>query len=210
MDRTIDLNTWPRHSHYTFFRGYERPHFSLTAAVDATLLMRDGKPAGVPVFNAALYAIMTAVNAVPELRTRFRGEVVTEYAVVHASTTVPVGTEAFAFCDVRYAPDWNAFNTHCAAEVAAAKTQTELVNNVAHDDDWIYLSCLPWVAFTEMTHPLAGRDDCIPRIAWGKMTETDGRWSMPVNLTAHHALVDGLHAARFFAGVEERLADPFW
>ena len=31
----------------------------------------------------------------------------------------------------------------------------------------------------------------IPRICWGKYTESDGKFSLTLNLAANHALVDG-------------------
>lgn len=205
--KVIDLETWPRRSQFAFFRGVANPHFSLTASIDATRLVEDLKPKGVSLFNAALFAIMAAANGVPELRTRFRGDRVIEHEVVHASVTVPIEDERFAFCEIEFSPDWPAFDARCRQAVADAKRQTVLEDRVAQRDDWIYLSCLPWVAFTAMTNPTNGPDDCTPRIAWGKFERQDGRWRLPVGVEAHHALVDGLHVGKFYQELARRLSD---
>lgn len=46
-----------------------------------------------------------------------------------------------------------------------------------------------------------------PRINWGKYVTRDGRTTLPVTLTVHHALADGLHISRFFLNLEKELAD---
>ncbi len=206
--KIIDMETWPRRSQFAFFRGLANPHFSLTAPVDATVLMERLKPAGVSPFNAALFAIMGAANAVPALRMRFRGDRVVEHDTVHASVTVPIENQGFGFCDIEYTPDWGAFDARCRERVARARAQRELTDHAAGEDRWIFLSCLPWVGFTAMTNPTAGPDDCIPRITWGRIERRDGGWRMPVAVEVHHALVDGLHAGQFFAELERRLEQP--
>lgn len=203
--KTIDLNSWPRASQFAFFRRYQNPHFAISARVDATRLMEEDKPAGISVFNGALHAIMSAANAVPELRTRFSGETVREHDTVHASVTVPIGGDRFAFCDIPFVPDWRQFDAGCQRVIAAARQQEELKNNVAGKEAWIYLTCLPWVHFTAMTHPVDGPEDNIPRIAWGRIERDTGRWFMPVAIQVHHALVDGRHVGQFFEALEQRL-----
>ena len=50
--------------------------------------------------------------------------------------------------------------------------------------------------------------DSNPRITFGKFTQEGDRVLLPVNLTANHALVDGLHLAAFFDGMVQRAAHP--
>ncbi len=207
--KVIDLDSWPRRSQFDFFRGVAKPHFSLTASVDATRLVEDLKPKGVSLFNAALFAIMAAANGIPELRTRFRGGQVIEHELVHASVTVPIEDDRFAFCEIEFSPRWPDFDARCRQAVADAKHQTILEDKVAQRDDWIYLSCLPWIAFTAMANPTNGSDDCTPRICWGKFDRQDGAWRMPVSVEAHHALVDGRHIGKFYQELEQRITADF-
>ena len=169
------------------------------------------KPAGLSVHNAALYAIMRAVNDVPQFRIRFMGDQVVEHDVVHASTTImldgPDGDERFGFCNIHYSDDFAKFDANCQREIAKAKANDGLVDDVAQQSDWIYLSCMPWINFTQMTNALDGPDDCIPRIVWGKITKKHGSWFMPVSVEVHHALIDGVHVARFYQNIEKALGD---
>ncbi len=203
--KIIELQTWSRASQFEFFRNVENPHFMISSRVDATRLMEDEKPAGVSVFNGALHAIMCAANAVPELRTRFSGDTVRQHDHVGASVTVPIDGENFAFCDIPFAPEWPLFDRSCKEIIDMARRQTGLVDRVAGEEDWIFLTCLPWIHFTAMTHPVDGPQDCIPRIAWGRIAPDGGRWMMPVAVQVHHALVDGRHIGQFFEKLETEL-----
>ena len=109
--KVIDMATWPRKSQFEFFRQLPAPHFSITANVEVTTLVDHRKSQSTSLFNAVLYAIMTAANAVPEMRLRFRKNTVVEHRVVHASATIPIDGDRFAFCSIEFVPDWNAFNT---------------------------------------------------------------------------------------------------
>lgn len=201
----INVAKWPRRSQYLFFRTYRNPHFSVTADVDVTRLMNELKPNGMPVFNACLFAITGAANDIPEFMTRFDATQVYQYNEVGASVTVPIEGRKFAFCDIGWSSDWATFDNVCRAEIAAAREQSELKNNVAGEGGWIYMTCLPWVKLTAMTHPVSGPDDCIPRIAWGKMVPNNGGWTMPVAVQVHHALADGLHVGLYFDALQTRL-----
>jgi chloramphenicol O-acetyltransferase type A len=204
----IDLATWERRAHFEMYRAVDFPHFSLTAPITVTPLLATARARKLSLFNAMLFCILRAANSLPEFRLRFRGARVLRHDVVHPSFTVPIEGDRFAFCQAEYHEDWEAFDTACRAAIDAARQQTTLNIETAGEDHWIYLSCLPWLDFSAMTHPLQNKDDCIPRIAWGKIIEETGRARVSVNLQAHHAIMDGLHAARFFQEVQKN-ADEF-
>ena len=206
---TIEMATWSRKSLFEFFRQTAAPHFSVTAPVNATHLEKCRRETGFSLFNAVLYAIMTAANAIPELRMRFKNDRVVKYKVVHASATVPIEGDRFAFCGLEYLPAWESFNQACQSAIEKAKTQDEISEHI-ESDDWIFLSCLPWIHFTALTNPNDGPDDCIPRITWGKCETHHGQASIPVGIQVHHALVDGVHVGRFYEALNDVLAswDP--
>lgn len=67
---------------------------------------------------------------------------------------------------------------------------------------------LPWLTFSAISLPTPTPADSNPRITFGKFTQEGDRVLLPVNLTANHALVDGLHLAAFFDGMAQRAAHP--
>ena len=48
----------------------------------------------------------------------------------------------------------------------------------------------------------------IPKVAFGKYRDAGGRVLMPVSVEGHHALMDGLHAGRFFERLQSHCSDP--
>ena len=201
----IDLASWDRRTHYEMYRASELPHFSLTASLTVTRLLGAARDRKLSLFNAMLFCVMQAANAIPEFRTRFRGQTVVMHDIIHPSFTVPIEGERFAFCHAGYHEDWLTFDATCRAAIETASKQATLDSETEGEDQWIYLSCLPWLDFTSMTHPLQDKDDCIPRIAWGKIVEEEGRARVSANLQAHHAIMDGLHAARFFEELQKNI-----
>lgn len=203
--KIIDLNSWPRKSLYDHFRSLASPHFAVTADVDVTGLIRDAKPRGVSVFSATLFAVMTACNRLPEFRQRLKGDEVIEFDVVHPAPTVPLEGDLFGFCSFDFAPVWEEFNTLCLDAMEVGKCQTELEDDADTRDDLIFTTCLPWIHFTSLHHPVSGPDDSFPRVAWGKFTQRHDRWLMPVNVQLHHALADGIHVGKFYQYMQEVL-----
>ena len=78
----------------------------------------------------------------------------------------------------------------------------------ADPDELFFVSSLPWLTFSAISLPTPTPADSNPRITFGKFTQEGDRVLLPVNLTANHALVDGLHLAAFFDGMVQRAAHP--
>ena len=73
-------------------------------------------------------------------------------------------------------------------------------------DDCLYLSAIPWLCFTGLTHAEnLDRDDAIPRISWGRWFWLGDRLLLPFSVQAHHALVDGVHLGQFIDALQKKL-----
>jgi chloramphenicol O-acetyltransferase type A len=198
----VDLGAWNRADQFRFFRTYAKPHYAVTARIEATRLMTERKAAGVSPYRASLYAIGAGIHAVPELLMRFRGEVVTRYAAVELSMTVPTADGGFVYAYVPYEADFAVFDRQCRRLIEAAAQGGALNANAGERDDLAYLSCLPWLDFTSINNALPGPEDCIPRVSWGRIVERDGRFDMAMTIEVHHALVDGRQVGDYFAAVQ--------
>lgn len=204
--RDIDLATWSRAGQFNLFRTYDRPHFATTARVDVTALMTTGKPAGVSPYRAFIHAIASGVHAVPALRTRFRGNAVTEYDEILLSATVPRPGDTFGYAYIPYFEDWARFDESCKAIIEETAKGADFTANTGERNDLAYLSCLPWIDFTSLDNALPGPDDCIPRFSWGKFVQAaDGSWSCPMAVQVHHSVVDGLQVGQFFEAAQKSL-----
>lgn len=203
----IDVASWPRRDHYRFYRGLEFPYLGITAPVDVRALVEARARRGLSLFAGMLHRVVLAANAVPELRQRVRpgpdGDEVMEHALVHPGFTVAGVGDLFTFAAVTFDPDLPRFARAVAEASEAKRAAPGLEPFEGQRDDLVFCSCVPWIAFTHVTHPVStSRPDTVPRIAWGRIE--DGRCS--VNLQAHHGLVDGIHVGRFFAALAEGLS----
>ncbi|MDD3958506.1 MAG: chloramphenicol acetyltransferase [Candidatus Izemoplasmatales bacterium] len=194
----IDMARWKRRKHYALFKDYDMPHFSLTAEVDITPLYRIIKAQKKSFFATFLHTVMTALNHIPEFRTRIRGEEVVIHDVVHPSYTVLTDDDLFSFVTTDYHEDPVLFCRMVDEDIHQAKLSKSL-EDVKEKDDLIYISAIPWVTFTSLTHPFSTQKmDSIPRISWGRFYPDGDRYKIPIAISAHHALLDGVHVGKFF------------
>lgn len=69
----------------------------------------------------------------------------------------------------------------------------------------LFVSSLPWITYGGIVQPTPSPADSNPRITWGRYRREGTRAFLPVSLLCHHALVDGLHMARFYQNLEAEL-----
>jgi len=208
--RIIDKSTWKRRSHFEFFSAYDYPEFNIVAEVDATALIAFCEERGSSVFLATVYLLTRAANEVPELRTRIReGGQVIEHEVVHPAFTVLNEDELFNFCTTTYHEDSRVFFEEARREIEETNGKRELVEDEPGRDDLLFMTCVPWVAFSGVQHPIRlGGGHSIPKVAWGKIVSDGGKSRFSVGLQAHHGLCDGVHAGRFFDFLQRELESP--
>ena len=48
-------------------------------------------------------------------------------------------------------------------------------------------------------------DDAVPRIAWGKYVERDGKLQLCVSVDVNHRLIDGYYIGRFYQELQNRI-----
>ncbi len=202
MTRRIDPTTWDRHQLYAHFRSLPHPWMAVTAEVDVTGVLARAREAGVGPYAALMHHLVGAANEVPALRQRIRVEggadVVVEHDRVDPAFTAPLEGDRFGYATAPWVEDLGAFASGVAAATEALRARATLQPFEGQRDDVIYVTCLPWVRFTHVEHPLGPPTDSVPRLAWGRIGRDGDRARVPVNLLGHHALVDGLHVGRFF------------
>jgi len=184
------------------------PHFNLVAHMDFEAVARFVKLNKLHLTSVVVYLICKAVNSIPEMRQRIRGEHVVEHEIVHPSFTVPTeDSDVFSFCYVDYTQDFQDFSKAVYASMQSRKGAPSLTDE-ADRDDFLFLSAMPWVHFTGLSHAMRiEKGDSVPRIVWGKMGGVGG-FLLPLGLQAHHALVDGRHAGQFYNSFQELCNDP--
>ena len=206
--REIDLATWPRRRHFELFRTFNHPHFSLCANLDLAALPQQARSRGVPFTVAFVYAIARSANAIPEFRYRIRGETVVEHNLVSPSFTLLVEDDIFGFCTIPFCEAFAEFADRAATAMAHAKERPCLEIDPDRDD-LLFMTAIPWVSFTCFTHPMSLHpSDSVPRFAWGKYFQGGQGLKIPLSVQGHHALMDGIHMAKFYARMEDCMQSP--
>jgi len=204
----VDLEKWPRREHYRLFSRFNHPHFSLCANVDVTALRKYARQHQYSFTVAVVYLIARAANDIPEFRMRIRDEKVVEHEHVDPSFTIMSAHELFGFCRLEYGEDFARFAASAAQSIAQAKAHLSL-EHPAGRDDLLYMTAMPWVSFTSVTHPMQQHPaDSIPRFAFGKIFGERSALQMPLGAQGHHALMDGVHMGKFYTQVQEYLSHP--
>jgi len=201
--RRVEFSSPHERKHFEFFRSMNHPHFGVCANVDIGHWLEMSRERGFKITPAIVHLVSRVANDIPQLRRRIREDQAIEHDVVHPTFSVPTdAADAFSFCHVDYTPDLAEF-VRSATEAMEEMRIHPVFEDDPERDDYLFMSPLPWIAFTSVQHAMHYHPhDSVPRISWGKFFEAGGRTMMALSLHAHHALVDGVHAGRFFQGVE--------
>jgi len=216
--RVIDQLNWPRKGHFQLYSGFEFPHVNICVQIDITELWENRSQVGVSPTVTLVHTITKAANRVPELRQRIRGEDVVEHEVIHPLITILGENDLFGVVTLTYDASLATFASHAEEIIAKAKKSVSL-SEFPHDqevefprDDLLSITILPWLAFTSFSITRKPQNDCIPLLAIGKVQAFGDRHMMPFYINFHHALADGLHAARFVKYIQDEacvLAETF-
>lgn len=195
--RTIDLDHYARREHFDYFKGLPYPYVGITTNVDASAVLHFSKQYNRSFYLSFLHAVALAADSVPELRQRIHGNQIIEYSECPTSHVELLEDRSYCYCTLFHHMPFDAYYDQAEKARAACR------NNGIHEDENVesmyFISALPWVHYTALIQPVAGGEESNPRITWGKYEEMpDGKIEIPVSVLAHHALVDGIHIARFY------------
>lgn len=206
--RHIDVETWVRRDHYRLYRQFDQPHFNLCANIDLTNYYPALKAREIAFTVGVLYVLARTANDIPAFRYRMRDDGVIEHETVHLGTTILGDNGLFGFCTIEYLAGFKSFADGAARVISEAKRRPRLKEE-GDRDDVLFTTGIPWVSFTSFAHPTHLHPvDSIPRMAWGKRFEENGRMKMPLSVQGHHALMDGLHIGQYYEQVQAHLDEP--
>lgn len=194
-----------RQSLVDLFSGYDLPVVNITAVAECRDFVTPAKALGLPPFALLLHGIARASLTVPAFRWRLLDGKPVEVRGLTVSYTVVGADGNLNFSTFRHDDDRAVFLERYLAdrEVARAATAEKLRLDPLEGRDYVFVTCMPWLRFTQIQHPLARRGDCsIPNVAVGRFGHEGGRVSFPFSVQAHHGLVDGFHVHQLIQAVE--------
>lgn len=212
MKHIIDINTWERKENYEFFLGFQNPTISITSEVECAGAKARAKAAGESFFLHYLYAVLRAVNEIPEFRFRIDAEGRVVY-FDHVDMLTPIKVkENGRFFTIRlpWNTDFQTFYTTAKAIINDIDPNGNPydMEKVGGKDllDVILLSATPDLYFTSLTCTQEHRHGSnYPLMNAEKAILKEGKLVMPIAMTIHHGFIDGHHLSLFYKKVEEFL-----
>lgn len=205
--RKIEFTNPHRRKHFEYFRTMNHPHYSITANVDITRLLEKIKDESLKFTPVMVYQITNTAHQIKPFLQRIRGTEVVEHDYVHPSFSVSTKvSDVFSFCEVKYNGEFKDFYERAIDRIKIMQ-EDPVFEDEGERDDYLFLSALPWISFTSITHAMHYHPhDCIPRISWGKTIQDGNKTLMPLSLTGHHALIDGKNMGDYYNLFQEKIS----
>ena len=197
MDQKVDMNTWSRKQLFDHFSMTADPFWAVTYEEDVTEIRRFAKRNGISFYHAMIWCVSRALNAVKEFHYTIREDGIYELDErLPSFTSMKEGSENFQIITVNELSD--DILTFCNHAKQTAESQEEFIRYEKESDALIFISCLPWINVTGLTNEgLTDSNDSIPRIAWGRYQEKNGRTVLSMSFEVNHRLIDGYHIGQF-------------
>jgi chloramphenicol O-acetyltransferase type A len=210
MAEYLDLENWERRELFEFFRNYDKPYFNVCTQVDITALLKFLSDRGdLSISLAYHYFALRLANEIESFRYRLRNGRVLIHDVIHGGTTVLMPNDVFTLAYFDYFRDFEQFMREAQEAIGLVKAGDGALRPLDDDDARLHFTTLPWIAFTSFSHARNWkREDSIPKIAFGKFSDVNGRTMLPISVEVHHALADGVHVGKYLNRMEEALASP--
>ena len=204
--RKVDLAAWPRREMFEFFSPISNPFYSVTFRLDVTKLRAYTRARGLSFYHSLIWLSTRAMERVEAFSYAIvDGEVVQLESRRPSFTHLKPGSEQFQIVTL---PCRDSLEEFCAAAKEKAEKQDFFIDFAGEGIDMIFFSCLPWLDVTALTNERnLDVDDAVPRLAWGKFTEENGRWTLGYSVEVNHRLIDGVHIGLFAKELEKLMEE---
>jgi Chloramphenicol O-acetyltransferase len=202
----INVDEWKRKTLFRFFHQSDIPQINICANIDVTNFVNFVRKENISFYYAMIHAAMHIANEIENFRYRVRDNQVVLHDKIHPAFTALTDDEEelFSLVTVGMGSDILQFVAACKEKI---EKQTPFdLQEVAGRDDLIYITCIPWISFTQLTHTTSlNKNDSVPRIGWGKYFVDHEKVLLPFSVQVNHALADGVHIGRYFNKLQNHI-----
>ena len=196
----IDLENWKRKEHYKFFHRMDYSQFNICMDIDVSNFIKFTKQNGLSFYYSMIYASTTVINQIENFKYRIHDNNVVLHDKINPLFTDMSKNgqdDLFKLIFVELNDDIYEFEKNAKETNKNQRAYLEL-DKLNGRDDLIYITCIPWISFTHVSHPISlNKNDSIPRISWGKYYKHEDRTLLPFSVQANHALIDGFHIGKY-------------
>ena len=203
MAREIDPRNTTRASAYELWMQAPNPMVTFLKTLDVTNLVRISRKKRMK-FNMLLdYCIGKAAVGIKEFYILPVGDKLMEYDTIAVNTIVKNKTGEVSSCDILYTVDLDAF-------AADYLKHTSRVAETCRDRDLSEGSMVigtSAIIDTELDGAVGMNSGIFnnPFLIWGRYRKTWFRYELPISFQFHHTQMDGAHAGRFLANLQNEI-----
>lgn len=207
----INKATWSMAQPFYYYTEMAPTTYTINVTLDVTILRKTLKENGYKFFPAYLYLVTRAISKQQELRIAIKDGVLgywdnltPAYPQFHDDdkTTSLLWTE--------YDDNFREFY-NCYLEDTAKHGESHGIlssKGVPPANSYV-ISCIPWFTFDSFSlHNHGIKDYFVPSFEAGGFVESNGKVSMPLSITVHHATTDGYHLKVFFEELQRTMNCP--
>ena len=207
--RRIDRSTWNRKEIYDFFSQISDPFYMVSFTADVTELKAFTKRHDCSFYYALIYLCGKAMSRVENFQYVCQGDEV--YVIeerIPSFTDRKAGSELFRIVNVPLGEDILGF---CRAAREASEKQDFFIDLTQESCELAYFSCFPKLRLTALTNEFdllapGFASDSVPRIAWGRYEERNGRLELTISMEVNHRFIDGVHIEKFAEQLSSMIA----
>ena len=203
MPTIIDPKETTRAMAYELWMEAPNPMVTFFKTLDVTKLIRVSKKRGLK-FNMLMdYCIGRAASGVKEFYILPVGRELVRYDAIAVNTIVKNKTGEVSSCDILYTENLDAFNREYLEHTAR-------VAETCADRD-LSESCMvigtSAIIDTELDGAVGMNSGIFnnPFLMWGRWRRGFFRYTLPISLQFHHTQMDGAHAGRFLANLQQEI-----
>ena len=209
MFTPIDLETWPRREHFDYYRSLLPVGYTVTVRVDVTGFRSMLKDRGLHFYPAFIWCVSHTILSHPAFRMTVDEEGRPGcHDVLHPVYTVfHEDDRTFSDLWTEHDEDFAAFYRSFLSDGAEYGGNHGIKAKPGQPAAFYCISAVPWLDFTGYSAAVAGtgKPALFPVITYGKITDENGRETLPFALNIAHAAADGWHVAAFFRDLQSLL-----
>lgn len=205
----IDMENYPRKTHFDFYMQEGKSSYNLTANLDITDFVAFIKKNNFKFYPVLIFVVSKAMNSITELRIR-RDElgrlgcwdyVSPAYNIFHDDD------KTFSCIYTEYNESFSAFYKSAVSDMDEYKNKKGICPKES-PENCFHISCVPWLQYTGASLHMYNSDYLKPLVFWGKYSENNGRIFIPFTLQTNHLIADGYHASLFINMVQKLVSSP--
>lgn len=208
MFTPIDLASWPRRDHFRYYREVLPVSYAVTVPLDVTAFRKMLVRQGLKFYPSFIWCVSHTILSHPAFRMAVDGEGRPGFHdMVHPNYTV-FHEDDHTFSDLwtPHSEDFAQFYRDFQTDAATYGGNHGIKAKEGQPWNFYCISCVPWLNFSGFSsHVAGGGPTMFPVITYGKITEADGRATMPLAVSIAHAAADGWHTAQFLNDLQALL-----